>query len=183
MLTTKENTYSNLKNVVAPVGKTTKGDRLIGIRFQKTKIENGKVIPQPDSFVDIESSLVISSIGSIPDLVKGIPSDRQVYKINKDKCCQIEGYDNVYALGNAVTGRGNIKESKEHGKKVTLNVMDRQLHWQEEDFQEWLRGKETNIQGQMVHLVEHIERQQFMPDEVIESILNKNGSITEESRI
>lgn len=166
-----------LEECCAPVDKIIRGEKLTGIRFQKTKIENGKVIPQPDSFVDVESSLIISSIGSIPDLVEGIPADRQVYKINKDKCCQIEGYNHVFALGNAVTGRGNIKESKEHGKKVTVNVMDKQLHWQEEDFQEWLRGKETNIEGQMLHMVDHIEMQQFMPDEVIESILTKTEAL------
>ena len=49
-----------------------------------------------------------------------------------------------FALGNAVTGRGNIKESQVHGRKVSERVMDEFLAWREEDFEEIFKRAEEN---------------------------------------
>jgi hypothetical protein len=43
----------------------------------------------------------------------------------------------VFALGNAVTGRGNIKDSFHHGRMVAEWVMDNFLNWRIEDFQKF----------------------------------------------
>jgi len=136
---------------LVPVDKIVDGDRLGGLVFQKTKLENGKVIAIPDTETDFKSPLIISSIGSLPDPIPGIPSEGSVFKIEDPNTCQIEGYDNVYALGNAVTGRGNIAESQKHGKEISLKVIEK-----------------TNIEKPM-------------PDQVIQSILDRTVKLQEKA--
>ncbi|MDN5214657.1 FAD-dependent oxidoreductase [Fulvivirgaceae bacterium BMA12] len=161
----------------SPAGTVVEDDRLTGITFQKNEITDGKVVPIPGVCETFKSSLFISSIGSIPEMIQGIPADGQVFKIDQDECCQLEGYDNVFALGNAVTGRGNIVESQKHSKAVSLALMDEHLHWQEEDYQAWLRGTESGIQQQLNVIVDRIERKKFMPEEVIQEILRKTKAL------
>ncbi len=160
----------------APVDSIIEDDQLVGLKFQQTKIENGKVVPI-DQFFEYRSELVVSSIGSIPEKVEGMPSEGSAFKIADPKSCRLDGYNNVFMLGNAVTGRGNIKDSLNHGREISIEVMDNELHWQEEEYENWLRGTEDNISEQVDHITEHIQRQKFMPDDTIQSILHKTEEL------
>ena len=157
----------------APVDKIVEGGQLTGIVFQKTKIENGKVVPIDGELKEFRSPLVISSIGSLPEKIPGIPDRGSTFAVNQDDCCRLDGYSNVFALGNAVTGRGNIKESMIHGKEVALAVMDHHLDWQEEDYENWLRLSEGQIEQQVTNIAVQINKQQFLPAQVINSIQEK----------
>ena len=55
--------------------------------------------------------------------------------------------------------------------------MDNELRWQEEEYENWLRGTEDNISEQVDHITEHIQRQKFMPDDTIQSILHKTKEL------
>lgn len=98
-------------------------DRLAGLVFQETKIENGRAVPIPGSEKEARAPYVISSIGSIPEMIDGIPARGNVYDISDEAACRISGYPNVFALGNAVTGRGNINESLKHGREITQKLI------------------------------------------------------------
>ena len=110
-------------------------------------------------------------------MIQGIPANGQVFRVDEDDCCRLEGYDTVFALGNAVTGRGNIVESQKHSKSVSLEIMDEHLHWQEDDYQDWLRGTESGIREQVNAIADLVKRKQFMPTEVIEGILQKTEAL------
>ena len=166
---------------LVPVDKIVDGDRLGGLVFQKTKLENGKVIAIPNTETEFNSPLIISSIGSLPDPIPGIPSVGSVFKIVDSKTCQIEGYDNVYALGNAVTGRGNIAESQKHGKKVSLEVMEAQLDWLEDDLKQLLRDQEKIIDENVTQIIKKINTEKPMPDQVIKSILDRTKKLQEKA--
>lgn len=114
----------NVEPLHVPVDKIVEDGQLKGLVFQKTRLENGRVISVPGSEYEVQSPLVISSIGSIPEHIGGIPMDGQVYHIIREDCCRLEGFDHVFAIGNAVTGRGNIRESLLHGREVTQAVID-----------------------------------------------------------
>ncbi len=165
----------------SPIEKVVENDRLVGVTFQKNEIIDGKVKAIPGETKTFHSPLFISSIGSIPEMIKGIPANGQVFKVNEDDSCQLEGFENVFALGNAVTGRGNIVESQRHGKAITLEVMEDHLNWQEEDYQSWLRGTESGIKKQVDAISSHIERQKFMSDDVIKEILRKSEALQKKS--
>lgn len=164
-----------------PHDKIVENGQLKGLVLQKTDIRNNRVVPLEGDVFEIRSDLVISSIGSIPEKINGIPSDGPLFKLINDKTCKIEGYDNVFALGNAVTGRGNIKESLEHGKETTHQIMENFLEWEEEDYQNWLRSTEANIVDQVNTIAEEIGRKKFMSDEVIQSILVKTEALQKKS--
>jgi len=157
----------------APVGKVVENDKLTGIVFQETRIEEGRVIPIPGSEKSYQAPLVISSIGSLPEKIESVPWQGQVFKVDQDNCCKLEGHDNVFALGNAVTGRGNIIESMKHGKAVTIDIMDKHLNWEEKDYENWFRGAEESTEAQVEAIADQIERQDYMPAETLQSILDR----------
>ena len=54
-----------------PDGLLVEGDRLVGFRFRRTRIENGRPVPTDETF-ERRGPLTISSIGSIPEPIEGI---------------------------------------------------------------------------------------------------------------
>ncbi|MDH3711635.1 MAG: FAD-dependent oxidoreductase [Cyclobacteriaceae bacterium] len=164
----------------APVDKIVEGEQVTGILFQKTKIEDGRVVPVDGEFKEFRSPLIISSIGSLPEKITGIPSKGSTFEIDEKNCCRLIGFDNVFALGNAVTGRGNIKESMEHGKKIALKVMEHHLDWQEEDYEEWLRKSEGSVQEQVENIARQVEHKDYLPEETIRNILDRTAAMQAE---
>jgi len=99
-----------------------------GLLLQKYHTdENGKLYYIAGETMPIYTSQVISSIGSIPEPIRGIPYEGDRLKTTDDSTSQIYGYNNVFAIGNAVTGKGNIKTAKDHGSLVTQALLDNYL--------------------------------------------------------
>lgn len=150
--------FFNVAPCQVPVGTIVEDGRLAGLVFQETKIENGKAVAQAGSEKEVRSPLVISSIGSIPEPIKGIPMQWQTYKVNREECCRIEGYTNVFALGNAVTGRGNIIESMKHGRAIASEVAEKHLIEPGEMFEQKVAEKESLVADQMDSIAGQIEK-------------------------
>lgn len=112
-----------VKPLHMPVDKIVEDGRLVGLIMQETRIENGKAVPVAGSEKEVRAPYVISSIGSIPEMIPGIPEKWGMYHVADDHVCRIKGYENVFAIGNAVTGRGNINESLKHGKEVSERIL------------------------------------------------------------
>jgi hypothetical protein len=110
-----------------PVGLLVEGDRLVGLRFQKTQITDGRVLPVSGATEDVRAPLVISSIGSIPAPLPGIPQRGEVYDFTDLELGRIAGYDTVFGAGNAVTGKGNIIASRRHSIQVGTHVIEQFL--------------------------------------------------------
>jgi len=107
---------ATVKNVIVENG------NLKGVVFNKTSMENGKYQVLEDSF-EVHSPFIISSIGSIPEPIEGITMQNETYDIDKASY-KIKNYNNVYALGNAVTGKGNINQSLKNATHVTEIVVN-----------------------------------------------------------
>lgn len=114
----------NVESNYMPVDKIIENDRLAGLVFQKTEVRDDRVVPVEGDLKEVRSDLIISSIGSLPELLPGIPNKYQVFDIDDEAICRISGYRHVFALGNAVTGRGNIIESQKHGKEITQRIIE-----------------------------------------------------------
>ena len=106
-----------------PLDIITKGGHLTGLIFQKTRVVGGKLESLPGSEFEARSPLIISSIGSIPEPIPGIPSRGELFNIRDEETGQLEGYDNVFGLGNAVTGKGNIRDSELHARKIIQQII------------------------------------------------------------
>ena len=114
--------FFNVEGNARPIEKLVEGDRLAGIRFLRTKTENGKLIDIPGSEFDVFSKITVSSIGSIPEPIPGVPSKGELYVWRNSDPPQLDTASSVYGLGNVVTGKGNIAVSRKHSKEVASYV-------------------------------------------------------------
>ena len=110
----------------APDGLVVEDDRLVGLRFRRTRIEDGRVIPTDETF-ERRGRYVISSIGSIPEPVSGIPMKGELYDFVDWDLGRLADYPNVFAVGNIVTGKGNIVASRKHSAHVAEEVAEHYL--------------------------------------------------------
>jgi NADPH-dependent glutamate synthase beta subunit-like oxidoreductase len=145
----------NTKPLHVPIAKITDNDHLAGLVFKETKIENGRAVAIDGTDKEVRAPLFISSIGSIPYLVDGIPSRGSVFSIEDDTYCRVQGYHNVFAIGNAVTGRGNINESLKHGRQVTQKVIDQYFNVPGTDQHE---GEFRDIESRTQETVDEMEK-------------------------
>ena len=110
----------------APDGLILEGGRLVGLRFRRTRIENGRVKLLDETY-ERRGAYVISSIGSIPAPLEGIPMKGELYDFQDWDLGRLEGYPSVFAAGNVVTGKGNIVASRKHAAMVSEYVVEQFL--------------------------------------------------------
>ncbi len=111
-----------------PTGLIVEGDRLAGLQMSRTEVIEGKARTLPNSQEPVRSGLTISSIGSIPEPIPGIPQRGEVYQYVDEKIgLLLEGSTAVYAAGNVLTGKGNIKDSLDSGSEIGVLVAERYL--------------------------------------------------------
>lgn len=110
-----------------PVGLLVEGDRLVGVRFQRTRVEDGRAVPVEGDVEDVHAPLVVSSIGSVPEPMAGVAQEGLLYDWSDPDLGRLVGYDSVFSTGNVVTGKGNIVASRRHSKVVTTHVINDHL--------------------------------------------------------
>jgi hypothetical protein len=104
------------------------GRRMVGLQMSRTEVADGQVRTIPDSASPVRAPLTVSSIGSIPEQIPGIPSKGEVYAyIDATVGLLDDGPTAVYAAGNVLTGKGNIKDSLESGTLVGLHLAESYL--------------------------------------------------------
>lgn len=140
--------FNFLPNAVA-IDSIVEDNDLKGIVFQKTLTKENRAIQIEGSDFEIRSPLFISSIGSLPEVIKGLPRKRDLIETSGENTCKIKGFDNIFAIGNAVTGRGNIKESRVHGRESANKIMEYHLDPKKKQFQDHLRAIEDQIDIQV----------------------------------
>ena len=148
-------------------------DKLVGLEFQKTIVKDGQSIPIEGSEFEFRSPLIISSIGSLPEHIEGIPVKNNLLNTIRKGACRIKGYDHVFAIGNAVTGRGNIKESRIHGKESVDRIFDQHLDPKKAQFQTILRTLETKVNEQIGEISSQLNSRKILTEEDIISIDQK----------
>jgi ferredoxin--NADP+ reductase len=102
----------------APDGLLVEDGQLVGLRFRRTRIENGRVIPTDETF-EARGSCVISSIGSIPLAIPGIPMKGELFDFQDWDLGRMADFPTLFAAGNIVTGKGNIVASRKHAAAVS----------------------------------------------------------------
>ena len=111
-----------------PTGLIVEDGRMAGVQMSRTKVADGQVRTAPRLGIAVRAPLTISSIGSIPEQIPGIPGKGEVYAyIDATVGLIDDGPTAVYAAGNVLTGKGNIKDSLESGTFVGLHVAESYL--------------------------------------------------------
>ncbi len=164
-----------------PVGKIVEDDRLAGLVLRRTRTVDGKVEDIPGSDFEWRAPLVISSIGSIPEPIPGIPMTSEVYQLQNPRTGQITGYDNVFALGNAVTGKGNIRHSMKHAREVTEFIVDNYVVWQANDYVAIFEHRKDLASSRALSFVEQLNQMDKLSVSKIEMIDRKIDQFQQKS--
>ena len=101
-----------------PVGLSYEDNMLKGIEVIENEIIDGKLIAKENSNKILHGNTFISSIGSLPEPIQGIPMDGSTYNIVDEDSGKFDELEKVHGMGNAITGKGNIKASRVSAKTV-----------------------------------------------------------------
>ncbi|MBC8186963.1 MAG: hypothetical protein H8E78_01975 [Proteobacteria bacterium] len=115
-----------IETLCAPDGLIVEDDQLVGLRFRRTKIENGRVVTQDETF-EARAPAIISSIGSIPEAIEGIDMKGELFDFKDWDIGKLDGYPTVFSVGNVVTGKGNIVASRKHATEVSKEAIEAYL--------------------------------------------------------
>ena len=105
-----------------PVDMIVEQDRLAGLVFEKMEIANGSLRGTGER-VSMRAPLVISSIGSIPEDL-GLAMVGDFYAFRDPEHGELAHHPNLYGVGNAVTGKGNLVVSRKHAGHVARHVAE-----------------------------------------------------------
>jgi len=111
-----------------PVGLVDDGSRLVGLRFARTRLdERGRAVLVEGSEKHVLSRFIVSSIGSIPEPIEGLPMEGELLKLDDPDHARLEGHPRVFGCGNVVTGKGNLVASRKHSQKIAGYLTKRGL--------------------------------------------------------
>ena len=173
----------NFKPLRVPIDFIEEDNTLKGLVLQKVMVYNGRIVPKENETEKLRSDLIISSIGSLPEPIEGLQYEYSTLKMRKHVDYHVYGFDNVFAVGNAVTGRGNIQESKQHGRQITRRIID--VHLTDDALEEWLNNMNTSIKTKVAEninsIIEEIGTQEVQPENIIKNILDKTQAINDKN--
>ena len=106
-----------------PDGLLVEDGQLVGLRFRRTRMENGRPVPTDETF-ERRGPQVISSIGSIPLAIEGIPMKGDLFDFVDWDLGRLAEFPTVFATGNVATGKGNIIASRKHAKALSLVMIE-----------------------------------------------------------
>src|SRR5262245_55447748 len=116
----------NVRPLRAPVALLVENERVVGMRFAITRMEGGKLVQTADT-EEVRGAQVISSIGSIPEPLEGVPQKGELYAYSDWDLGRLPDFPTLFSAGNVVTGKGNIVDSRKHARHVGQHVRDEYL--------------------------------------------------------
>lgn len=105
-------------------GLIVENGRLAGLKVAETKVEGRRAEPIPGSEHELRAPLVISSIGSVPEIIPGVAMKGEYYTFTDHDLPRYASSDRVFGVGNVVTGQGNIRVSLVHSQHVTTQLIE-----------------------------------------------------------
>ncbi len=162
-----------------PVTYLVNGERLAGLTLAATEVKKGQVMLRSGTEQEIRSRLVISSIGSIPEPIPGIEMGGEMYRIKDQRSGAVEGLEGVFAVGNAVTGKGNILVSLKHGRVVSQHMLEHYLLGTASGYEEVLADAATEAQEKVRAVAERLRGQAPLPGERVGDIQSRVKALQE----
>jgi ferredoxin--NADP+ reductase len=114
-------------------GLIVESGRVVGLKVADTQIEGRRCDAIPGSEHELRAPLVISSIGSVPEVLPGVAMKGEYYTFSNEALPRYSGADRVFGVGNVVTGQGNIHVSLMHSQHVTRHLVEHYLRADDED--------------------------------------------------
>lgn len=105
----------------------------------------------------VEVPLVVSSIGSLPLAIPGVPMDGDLYQWDDRFTGQVTGMPRFYCVGNAITGRGNIIDSLKNARRLA-EVVGHGLRGDEVDYSRLFRNQEEAAREHVSRLLSFLQK-------------------------
>jgi ferredoxin--NADP+ reductase len=154
-----------------PTGLIVEGGRMVGIKLSRTEVADGQVRTVPDSAGDLRGDLTISSIGSIPVPLPGVPQKGEVYSYVDQKIGLLMDQPIlVFAAGNVLTGKGNIKDSLESGTEIGSRIAESYLGLSEEKLS-LAEGTRSQAAEHAEGIADAISHRASMPESKVAELL------------
>jgi hypothetical protein len=113
-----------MEECCVPIAPIEDRGKLAGLVFRKTSVEGGRPREVEGSDFEARAALVVSSIGSLPQLIEGAPAKGDMYPFDSAERGALRGVDGVFGLGNVLTGKGNIHDSRANASVVTERIIE-----------------------------------------------------------
>ncbi|MEM6730062.1 MAG: hypothetical protein AAF658_00815, partial [Myxococcota bacterium] len=114
-----------IEPLMSPESLIVEDGNVTGVRFRRMEHRDGSFV-KTDDLVERRGRVVVSSIGSIPEPLPGVPMKGELFDFEvldaEKQVVRLNGHPTVYAAGNAVTGKGNIAASRKHGTEIAGQV-------------------------------------------------------------
>ncbi|MCK5684419.1 hypothetical protein KAJ27_09870, partial [bacterium] len=105
--------------------------------------------------------------------IEGLQMKDEIYDVENIESGKLRGFDSVYVLGNAVTGRGNINQSRIHSRKISENIVDQYLSLDSNDYADILDSARERAEGRMDSILNIFKNKTPLTQEHIETLLEK----------
>lgn len=123
MRRTMERYLVEFEGLRTPVEAIEEDGQLVGMIFAETRIEGGRVV-MTDERHAVSAPLTVSSIGSIPERIDDLPMRGELYDFADWETGAVTGLAGVFGLGNVLTGKGNIKDSRANARQVASGLLE-----------------------------------------------------------
>lgn len=107
-----------------PLGVIVENDKVAGLKVVETRVSGRSVEVVPGTEQEIRAPMVVSSIGSVPEMLPGISMKGEYYAFADEATPRHVEHPHVFGVGNVVTGQGNIRVSLVHSKAVCKKLVD-----------------------------------------------------------
>jgi len=159
-----------LEPLCMPDGLIIENDRLVGLRFRRTQMESGRPVPSDETF-EARGPCVISSIGSIPLPIEGIPMKGELFDFTDWDLGRLAAFPTVFSTGNVATGKGNIIASRKHAKVVAATIAEAFLGLGDDGHDgEEAAADDAQAREQAEQVANEITRQPPLPPGTVDSI-------------
>ena len=150
-------------------GLIVENGRVAGLKLAETRVEGRSAQPIPGSEYELRAPLVISSIGSVPEIIPSIAMKGEYYTFTDERLPRYQGHGRVFGVGNVVTGQGNIHASLVHSQAVTTRLIEDYMGVGSSDgnFSALYAAAETSVAGQTQTIEDNLlTLPALSPDEV-----------------
>ena len=146
----------------------TENGKITGVTFRINTFQDGRFVDTGER-ERVATNMVISSIGSIPQPIKDIPMDGELYSWEDRYTGQLSGRPGIYCVGNAITGKGNIKDSAKNARRLGA-VISAGLDGLEPDYAALFATRQNEAREHVNRLLSYIS-QMPAPDPTHRAIL------------
>lgn len=160
-----------------PVGYLADGDRLAGLTLAATEVKDGRAVTRSGTEQSASSRMVVSSIGSIPEPMPGVEMHGDMYRIKDRRTGEVEGLEGVFAVGNAVTGKGNILASLKHGRVVSQHMLEHYLLGTASGYEEVLADAATEAREKVGAVADRLAGQARLSGDRVAGLLARVKSL------